>query len=57
MKWRAIINEAPGYDRFVYQSDCDRYLLIGEYEATKDGVKRTIKVIDLLMLEKGNKDG
>ncbi len=47
MKWKRVLNTSGGYDHFVYQSDCDRYLLIGEYESTKDGVKRTIRVEDL----------
>lgn len=48
MEWRPIINKASSHDTFVYQSDCDRFLLIGEYDSSpKNGVKRTIKIVDL----------
>jgi len=48
MEWRYVAG-GPNNDRWVMQSEDDRFLLIGEYESGGgNNVKRTIKVVDLM---------
>lgn len=46
MKWNFIYGE-DGRDVWVKQSECGKYLLICNYKSCKEGVERTIQLVNL----------